>query len=198
MSKAFLDISVSLDGFIAGPKDSRDQPLGTSGDRLHEWIWNGTPGRWMQGGTVATTGAVVVGRRTYDLVDGWGGSHPLPGVPAFVVTREVPKKVPKGSTQFTFVTEGVAPAIAQARAAAGAKDVYVIGGGSIARQSIRGGALDELRLHIVPVLLGDGVRLFDGSGEGLLEFEHLEVGKGRGVTHLRLGLVGLQGRRRKA
>jgi len=96
MGKVIFDISMSLDGFITGPNDNHEQPLGEGGERLHEWVWKGTTDDLMQGGTVATTGAVVTGRRTYDLVDGWGGSHPLHGVAVFVLSHDVPKKSAPG------------------------------------------------------------------------------------------------------
>jgi dihydrofolate reductase len=138
MGKVVLDISMSLDGFITGPNDNHEQPLGEGGDQLHDWIWRDSSmlknDDLMQGGTTATTGAMVVGRRTYDLVDGWGGSHPLPGVPVFVLTHDVPKEIPEGKTPFTFVTDGSVSAITRAKAVAGDKNVYVIGGANIAQQ----------------------------------------------------------------
>ncbi len=105
MGKAVLDVSMSLDGYITGPNDSREQPLGEGGTRLHEWVRTTTP-ELMQGGTSATTGSIVTGRRTYDLVDGFGGSHRIAGAPVFVLTHDVPATVPQGATPFTFVTDG--------------------------------------------------------------------------------------------
>ncbi len=178
MGKVIFDISMSLDGFITGPNDDVD--------RLHEWIWNGTTDALMQGGTVATTGAIVSGRRTYDLVNGWGGSHPLHGVPVFVVTHEVPEQAPEGATPFTFVTDGIESAITQARAAAGDKNVYVLGGANTAQECIKARVLDELRIHLVPVLLGDGIRLFDHLGATPIELESTGVIESPDVTHLML------------
>lgn len=193
MGKVVLDISMSLDGFITGPNDNHEQPLGEGGDQLHNWIWRDSSmiknEDLMQGGTTATTGAMVVGRRTYDLVDGWGGSHPLPGVPVFVLTRDAPKEYPEGKTAFTFVTDGSVSTITKAKAAAGDKNVYVIGGANVAQQSIRAGLLDEIRLHLVPVLLGEGIRLFDPIGPEPIELESTRVIESPGVTHLRFRVV---------
>ncbi len=154
---------MSLDGCIAGPNDSREQPLGDGGTRLHDWM-STTTQEMMQGGTPATIGAIVTGRRTYDLVDGWGGSHRIAGVPVFVLTHDVPATVPQGATPFAFVTDGIESALKQAKAAAGDKQVYVMGSASIAQQCVQAGLLDEIQLHLVPMLLGGGIRLFDHIG----------------------------------
>ena len=188
MGKVILDISMSLDGFISGPNDSYEQPLGERGERLHEWISKGTSGDLMQGGTAATTGAIVVGRRTYDLVDGWGGNHPLHGVPVFVVSHDIPEVIPKGATPFTFIADGVKKAIKQARAAAGVKNVYVVGGANVAQQCINAELLDEIRLHLVHVLLGGGVRLFDNMN-GQTKLEKTSVIDSSGVTHFAFSQV---------
>src|SRR6266568_1777424 len=113
MGKAVLDVSMSLDGYITGPDNSREQPLGEGGTRLHEWV-STTTQELMQGGTSATTGAIVTGRRTYDLVDGFGGSHRIAGAPVFVLTHDAPATVPQGATPFTFVTDGIESALTQA------------------------------------------------------------------------------------
>src|SRR6266702_6914880 len=118
MGKAVLDVSMSLDGYITGPNDSREQPLGDGGTRLHEWV-STTTQEMMQGGTFATTGAIVTGRRTYDLVDGWSGSHRIAGVPVFVLTHNAPATVPQGATPFTFVTDWIESALKQAKAPQG-------------------------------------------------------------------------------
>ncbi len=187
MGKVILDISTSLDGFITGPNDNHEQALGEGGDQLHRWIWRDSSMTrnedLMQGATTATTGAMVVGRRTYDLVDGWGGSHPLPGAPVFVLTHNVPRKIPRGKTPFTFVTDGVVAAITQAKAAAGDKNVYVIGGANVAQQCIKAGLLDEMRIHIAHVLLGEGIRLFDHLGAKPIQLERTRVVEGPDVTH---------------
>ncbi len=176
---------MSLDGLITGPNDNHEHPLGEGVEQLHDWIWRDKSmtenDDLMQGGTVATTGAIVVGRRTYDLVDGWGGSHPLHGVPVFVLSHDIPEVIPKGATPFTFVTDGVESAIKQAKATAGDKNVYVVGGANAAQQCITAGLLDEIRLHLVHVLLG-GVRLFDNINEQT-ELQKTSVIDSSGVTH---------------
>jgi dihydrofolate reductase len=192
MGKVILGISLSLDGYITGPNDE--------GGRLHEWVFGGEPdGRLPPGhypqATVdadilaelfATTGAVVMGRRTFDLHEGPWGENPPFHVPCFVLSHRKREKLIKGGgTTFTFVTEGIESLLAQAQAVAGEKQVYVLGGASLAHQCIQAGLLDELRLHLVPVLLGDGVRLFDHLGNAPIELETPEVVISPLVTHLR-------------
>lgn len=188
MGKAVLDVSMSLDGYITGPNDSREQPLGEGGTQLHDWVRTTTP-ELMQGGTAAMTGAIVTGRRTYDLVDGFGGSHRIAGAPVFVLTHHVPATVPQGATPFTFVTDGIESAIKQAKAAAGEKQVYVMGSASIAGQCLQAGLLDEIQLHLVPVLLGGGLRLFDHIGTRPIQLELMNVIEVPGVIHLRYRVV---------
>ena len=137
--------------------------------------------------TRRTTGALVTGRRTFDLTNGWGGRHPL-DVPVFVVTHTVPQEcVPEGSP-FTFVTDGLESALEQAKAVAGDKDVGVVGA-SLVQQCIGLGLLDEIHADLVPVLLGDGVRLFDHLGTEPIELESTRVIEGAGVTHLTFRVV---------
>jgi dihydrofolate reductase len=138
--------------------------------------------------TRRTTGALVTGRRTFDLTRGWGGRHPL-GVPVFVVSHTVPQEewVYEGSP-FTFVTDGIESALEQAKAIAGDKDVGVVGA-SLVQQCIRAGLLDEIHLDLVPVLLGDGVRLLDHLGTEPIELESTRVMEGAGVTHLTFRVV---------
>jgi len=186
--KVVLDISISLDGFIAGPNDSREHPLGEGGMRLHDWMSN-TSEDMMQGGTSATIRAIVTGRRTYDIVDGWGGSHPIHGVPVFVLSHNIPKKVPQGESTFTFVTDGMESAITQAKAAAGDKNIYVVGGANVAQQCVKAGLLDEILIHLVHVLLGEGVHLFDHLGTKHIELERAQVVDSPDVTHLRFRVV---------
>ena len=200
MSKVVFDISMSLDGFIAGLHDSPDNPLGDNGMRVHKWIWgdrtDGVPGdgatgvnREILAELKDTTGAAVVGRRTYDIVNGWGGTHPFGGIPAFVVSKDAPENVPPGLTKFTFVTDGIESAIKQAKAAAGDKNVYVVGGANVAQQCINAGLLDEMQIHLVHVLFGNGVRLFDHLGTEQIELESTRVTESPGVTHLRFRVV---------
>jgi dihydrofolate reductase len=134
-----------------------------------------------------TTGALVTGRRTFDLTNGWGGGHPL-GVPVFVVTHTVPQEWVYEGSPFTFVTDGLESALEQARAVAGDKDVGV-GAASLVQQCIRARLLDEIHVDLVPVLLGDGVRLFDQLGTGPIELKSTRVIEGAGVTHLTFRVV---------
>jgi dihydrofolate reductase len=132
--------------------------------------------------TRETTGALVFGRRTFDLTHGWGGKHPL-DVPVFVVSSSVPQEWVYEGSPFTFVTDGLESALAQAKAVAGDKDVGV-GAASIVQQCIRAGLLDEIHIDLVPVLLGGGVSLFDHLGTGPIDLERTRVIEGAGVTHL--------------
>jgi dihydrofolate reductase len=211
MARVVVSLAMSLDGFIAGREDGADQPLGAGGQRLFEWYFDGdTPVRGYRqaaergvpvprfklskssaevfADVIARTGAVVTGRRTYDITDGWGGNGPLPGVPLFVLTHEAPARWPRGESSYTFVTDGVESAITQAKAAAGAKDVGVMGA-SVAQQCLRAGLLDEVQVHLVPVLLGGGVRLFDHLGPDVIDLRPIAVVDSPGVTHLRYDVV---------
>jgi dihydrofolate reductase len=203
MGKVTMGLSMSLDGFIAGPNDGPDSPLGDGGERLFAWYSAGEteyrlPGTEMvfnvspQSAELlreahARMGAFVTGRRTFDITSGWGGSPPL-GVPTFVVTHTVPQEWVYEGSPFTFVTDGVESAIEQARAVAGEKDVAV-GAASIVQQCIRAGLLDEIHVDLVPVLLGGGVRLFEHLGVGPIELERTRVVEAPGVTHLTFRVV---------
>jgi dihydrofolate reductase len=189
-----LDISVSLDGFVAGPNPTLEEPLGEGGERLHEWVtrlasWRDVHGH--EGGergpdddvmaeSIESTGAHLMGRRMFSggsgpwaddpNSDGWWGDDPPFHGPVFVLTHHTREPVQKeGGTTFTFVTDGIEAALAAAREAAGEKDVLLAGGADVAQQYLRAGLLDELQLHVAPVLLGDGVRLFDDVGPAQLE-----------------------------
>ncbi len=202
MGKVRTGHATSLDGFIAGPNDGAEAPMGEGGDRLLAWYFGGDTEYRLPGTEMAfkvsaqtaeylretstTTGALVTGRRTFDLTHGWGGGHPL-GVPVFVLTHSVPQEwVYKGSP-FMFVTDGLESAVAQAKAVAADKDVGVIGA-NLVQQCIRLGLLDEIHLDLVPVLLGNGVRLFDQTAEPI-ELESTQVIEGAGVTHLTFRVV---------
>ena len=203
MGKVATGLSMSLDGFIAGPNDGQGQPLGEGGERLFEWFSAGDTEYGLPGTEMvfrvsqqsaemlreahAGMGAFVTGRRTFDLANGWGGSPPL-GVPTFVVTHAVPDEWVYEGSPFTFVTDGVEGAVEKARAVAGERDVAV-GAASIAQQCIRVGLLDEVHVDLVPVLLGDGVRLFEHLGAGPIELESIRVVEGAGVTHLTFRVV---------
>ncbi|TQS71857.1 dihydrofolate reductase [Ornithinibacillus gellani] len=196
MGKVILDISISVDGFVAGPDDQQQQPLGKGGDALHDWLFSGDyPSRHNDmfklsrinkdifDREIPNVGAMIVGRRTFDLVNGWGGSHPIQGVPIFVVTHEEPETYLEHHTSFTFVTDGVESAIQQAKATANGKNVG-IGTASIAQQCIKAGFLDEMHLHIAPIILGSGIRLFDQIGEDQIQLESKRVVDGSNVVHL--------------
>lgn len=132
---------------------------------------------------VETTGSILTGRRTYDVTSGWGGEHPVADR-VVVVSHHVPNEVPEGPTTFTFVTEGVEVAVAEAKEAAGDKNVYLLGGPSVARECLREGLVDRIMLHVVPVLLGEGIRLFDDLGEEDIELQPTTVVEAPGVIHL--------------
>jgi len=194
--KVIAAVAVSVDGFIAGPDDGPGQPLGRGGDRLFAWFQGGdTPSRfypWMAmaaasaaafDGFIARIGAVITGRRTYDIVDGWNGQGEVPDAPLFVVTHHVPDRVPATIVPYTFVTDGIASAVRQALAAAAGRDVRLMGA-SIIQQCLRAGLLDEFTIELVPVMLGRGVRLLDGLEPGVAGLELAEVIDAPGVTHL--------------
>jgi dihydrofolate reductase len=209
MGKLRLDITMSLDGFVAGPNPSPDEPLGAGGERLHEWIvglaaWRETHGE--SGGVVNAdsevvqesidaTGAVIMGRNMFgggngpwgdDPWQGWWGDDPPFHVPVFVLTHHEREPLPlQGGTTFTFVTEGIAPALEQAKAAAGDKDVLLAGGANVAQQYLAADLLDEMQIHLAPVLLGGGVRLLDNLDAGKVGFELTRVIESPAVTHLR-------------
>ena len=194
------DISVSLDGFITGPDDDSDQPLGAGGERLHEWVldlatFQERHGR--EGGQTGPdddvlaeafegVGAYVMGRRMFDLGEGpWGEDPPFRG-PVFVVTHRARENLVKeGGTTFSFVSDGLHSALEQARAAAGDRDVAVSGGAQVIQGCLAAGLLDEIQLHVAPVLLGAGRRLFEETGSDRIELEATRVIDSPAVTHLR-------------
>jgi len=214
MGKLTLDITMSLDGFVAGPNQTIEQPLGEGGERLHEWVyglatWRESHGR--PGGetnadddivkeSLASTGAVVMGRRMFSggagpweddpNADGWWGDDPPFGVPVFILTHHPREPVQKQKgTTYTFVTEGIEAALAQARAAAGDRNVQVSGGADVAQQYLREGLMDEVQIHIAPLLLGDGVRLFDRLGSERPALEVTRVVESPAVTHVRYRVI---------
>lgn len=185
MSKVVFDICVSLDGFITGPDQTADEPLGRGGLQLHEWAMNDERGQALLSESVAATGAIVCGRKTYDdSIRWWGADGPTGSTrtPTIVLTHEPPERSPDGGV-YTFV-DGTAAAIEQAKAVADGKTVAVGGGADSAWQFITEGHVDEISLHIVPILLGGGTRLF-GELDGPLNLEQIDVGDTAGVTHVR-------------
>jgi len=190
MEKVILDMSMSLDGLIAGPNVDIERPMGEGGERLHKWLFNTAASKAnadVEQEMFATTGAVVLGRRTFDVGVGQWGDVPFP-VPCFVLTHEDQEEIVKKSGTFTFVTDGIESALQRARAAAGEKDVRLMGA-NIAQQFITAGLLDEIQINLVPVLLGDGVRLFDHLGTEQIELESTRVVDSIGVTHLKFRVV---------
>ena len=199
--KLIYSMTMSLDGYVAGPNDSPELGLGEGGEQLHEWIfglasWRGPHG--LEGGetnadsemleeTVEATGAVIVGRRMFDNARGWGDEPPF-HVPVFVLTHEPRDVLIKGDTTFTFVN-GIESALEQARAAAGDKNVSIGGGANVAQQFLKAGLLDEIQLHVAPLLLGGGVRLFDQPGDAKIELEKTHVSDSPKATHLRFRVV---------
>jgi dihydrofolate reductase len=201
MGKVTFNITMSLDGFVAGPNDSPENGLGDGGERLFRWYFSGdTPVPISDGNMVLKVsaqsaqlmqeamgnyGAGVWGRRTFDIAHAWGG-HP-PGSPAFIVTHTVPQEWAGAGSPFTFVTDGVESAIRQARQAAGDKDVVVCTA-SILQQCLNAGLMDEVNVDVVPLLLGRGVRLFEALGAPV-ELECTRVVAVTGVTHLAYRVV---------
>jgi dihydrofolate reductase len=212
MARLICNISMSLDGFVAGPNPSLEDPLGEGGEQLHEWViatqaWREQHGR--SGGeanvdsemteeSVQITGATVMGRRMFSggaggweddpRADGWWGDDPPFHHPVFILTHHArePVTMQRGTT-FTFVTDGIESALEQARAAAGGKDVAVAGGANAVQQYLAAGLLDELQIHLVPVFLHDGVRLLDHLGNAQVELDR--VIESPAVTHLRYRVV---------
>jgi dihydrofolate reductase len=186
MAKVFADHSMSLDGFSAGLNVRMDRGMGDGGEALHEWMFrdDGHRSEALED-LFGTTGAVVVGRHTFDLGEKPWGDNPPFHRPVFVVTHRPRAMVTKqGGTTYTFVTGGLEAAIAQARATAGDRDVVVLGGATIIQQCLRTGLLNELRLHLAHVLLGAGTSLFSGVDPATLVLERTRLIDGDGVSHL--------------
>jgi dihydrofolate reductase len=194
MGATVLFMSMSLDGFVAGPNASPENGLGDGGHRLHEWLMTGgeldlegvrgsgtVNGRILD--EVMATGAVVAGRGTFEPAGGWGGDH-HDGVPIFVVARDEPRIDVSGWPLVSYVND-VTTAMTRARQAAGEKNVLVHGAG-VARLALAAGVLDELELQVIPVLFGRGRRLFEGLAAGQIELERIRILEGEdGVTHVR-------------
>lgn len=185
MAIVFAGISMSLDGFVAGPNIGSQHPMGEGGMRLHRWMFEDTTDRDEEivRERFESSGAVVIGRRTFDVgIELWGEDGAF-GMPCFVVTHNARERLVRGPTTFHFVTGGIQEAVRTAQAAAGNKKVWVMGGAEIIRQSIAAGLVDELSINLAAVLLGKGTRLFDDAGR-TAELERLQVIETSSATHL--------------
>ena len=177
MGNVVIDMSMSLDGYVAGPDDSQADGLGgNGGEHLHDWLFSGDEpcqlspffrpegrNREVADELLTSTGAMLTGRRTYDIVNGWRGEHPLPGIGVVVLTHRTPPAAPAGPTRFVFCTDGIEAAVQAARTMAQDKHV-IVQGASVCQQVLRAGLADEIFLHIAPLVLGGGIRLF-GDGD---------------------------------
>jgi dihydrofolate reductase len=199
MGSVIVDLTVSLDGFIAGPDDGPALPLGRGGDRLFTWMSAGPESNRVESRLappdaskvvvdewLTECGAIVSGRRTFDIAGGWRDGHPI-DVPIFVVTHRAPTHG-EWSPRVSFVTDGLDHALDLARQAAGSRKLSVCGA-DVARQLLRAGKLDEIQISVVPLLLGGGVRLFDHLGGDPITLEQVRVIESDGVTHLRYRVV---------
>jgi dihydrofolate reductase len=212
MSKVRAHISTSLDGYVAGPNQSHENPLGEGGDQLHDWVvalkaWRERHG--MEGGEENEStaivqeekdnvGAEIMGRGMFGPPDGgpwgddpwpgwWGEDPPFPW-PVFVVTHHEREPLTLSDTTFNFVTEGIESALERAKEVADGKDVFISGGADVINQCLAAGLVDEIELHVVPLLLGAGARLFDGVGPDL-KLEELRAVEAPGVAHLKYRVV---------
>jgi dihydrofolate reductase len=214
MGRLRVNISISLDGFVAGPNPSRQEPLGEGGEQLHEWAlklaaWRRPHGR--EGGeenrsgevleeATRNVGATLMGRKMFgggpgpwgeDPWTGWWGDEPPFHVPVFVLTHHEREPLEmEGGTTFTFVTEGIEAALARAQEAAGEKDVAIAGGAEAIQQYLAAGRVDEIELNVVPVMLGGGTRLFDNLGDTKIELKPVRVVESPEVTHLKYRVSG--------
>jgi len=212
MSNVRVHISTSLDGYVAGPNESMEIPLGEGGEALHDWlvplkVWREPSG--MEGGdedasspvataAFANVGAEIMGRGKFgppsrgpwgdDPWRGWWGDDPPFHKPVFVLTNHPREPLTLADTTFTFVTDGIESALAQAREAAGDQDVFIGGGADVINQYLAAGLVDELELHVVPRILGGGARLFAGLGP--LELDLVRTVEAPGVTHLKYRVIG--------
>ena len=212
MSKTRFQISVSLDGFVAGPHQTQDEPLGVGGEDLHQWVfplaaWRRRQG--MEGGEEnasnavleeahSNVGAHIMGRNMFgggpgpwsedDPWKGWWGDDPPYHTPVFVITNYSRDPLPmQGGTTFHFVTDGIESALKSAKDAAGDKDVFISGGAKVIQQYLAAGLVDEFELSIAPILLGGGERLLENVGE--LKIEQVRAVEAPGVTHIKYRVV---------
>jgi len=213
MGKVKFDVSVSLDGYSAGPNPRFEEPLGDGGERLHEWMLETAGFKEAHGGgeggatgpdddivreAFENTGAYLMGRQMFgggegdwdESWKGWWGDDPPFHAPVFVLTHHPREPLPMdGGTTFHFVTEGMQSALEQARAAAGDKDVQIAGGANVVQQYLKAGAVDEFQVHVAPVCLGGGVALFESLGNDEVKLEVVRVVESPLVTHLKYRVV---------
>lgn len=192
MSKVVFDISMSLDGFITGPDRRPDNPLGTGGEQLHQWAFgeDERSNKLLQD-ALADLGAIITGKRNYlDSIPWWGANGPTGPArrPVFVLTHNVPKEVPENGV-YAFVTGGLTQVLKEAKATAGDRDVTIMGGADIGQQFIKAGLVDELSIHLVPVIFGSGTRMFDHLGHDQIRLEPIGVIDTPMATHLRFRVV---------
>ena len=192
MSTVVFDISMSLDGFITASGRRPEEPMGDGGQRLHVWAFGEDErNREFFERSISEFGAVIAGRNTYDdSLPWWGADGPTGPArrPLFVVTHEAPAESPEGGV-YTFVTDGIESALEQAKAVADGKIVTVMGGASIGQQYIAAGLIDEISIHLVPVLFGSGTKMFEHLGGEHIQLEPIEVIETRAATHLRFRIV---------
>jgi dihydrofolate reductase len=192
MGKVTSDISMSLDGFITGPIVGVGNGMGEDGDRLHDWMFDAKTetDAAIVDEIYASTGAVLIGKGMFDVgFEPWGDPPPF-GMPVFIVTHEEREPLPmQGGTTYTFVTDGIEAALELARAAAGDKNVGIWGGANIMRQYLKAGLLDEMHIHLAPILLGGGIRLFEGLDPEGIKLRRLDSIETPGATHLRFEVV---------
>lgn len=212
MARLRFHIAMSLDGFVAGPNQSKEHPLGEGGMQLHEWVFELAAWRQRHGqdggdvnastdvveASLENVGATVMGRNMFGGEgpwgdhpwDGWWGDDPPFHMPVFIVTHHAREPVSmQGGTTFTFVTDGIHSALERALTAAGGKDVQLSGGANVAQQYLKAGLIDEVQIHLVPVMLGDGARLFDDLEGAEIRLEATSAIEAPGVTHLTYRVV---------
>lgn len=190
MSQTILNITMSLDGCVAGANVSMANPMGDGGEALHDWMFGAKTDADAEiiAAMRRAMGAVVLGRRTFDLGEGpWGDEPPFP-LPCFVVTHRPRPVLMKSGTPMTFVTDGIERALALAKEAADNRNVIVMGGATIARQYITAGLLDELDIHVAHRLLGQGLRLFEDTGA--VELQMIKTIESAAATHMRFRVIG--------
>lgn len=190
MSKVIVKMSMSLDGFIAGPNIRPEEPMGDGGEKLHEWMFGADDSdenlKDYKADFFETTGAYIMGERTFELgLKPWGENPPF-HAPCFVLSRKPRETLTKdGGTSYVAVTEGIKDALARAKEAAGDKNVIVMGGANAAQQYLSAGLVDEIHIHLVHMLLGSGTRLFDALTIKPTALEKIALADADGVTHLK-------------